>query len=216
MAFDLTRLRLGERIAAVCAVALFIDEFLNWYSVSAASVAKSLGVKVPAGVSGSLSASASAWKAFDWVDLLMLLTILVVLAWVTLTATQRTVALPVTASTIAAALCAFTTLIVLYRIINQPGPNDIVDVEYGAYLGLLLLIGMTYGTYAAMREEGSSFGQAGDKIRSAVESRVEPAPPRTTAAPAPPPPAPPAAPQAAPAPPPPAPPAQADPPPAAG
>ena len=216
MAFDFTRLRLGERIAAGCAVLLFIDEFLNWYSVSAASVAKSLGVRVPSGISGSLSASASAWKAFGWVDLLMLLTILVVLAWVTLAATQRTVTLPVTMSTIATALCAFTTLIVLYRIINQPGPNDIVNVEYGAYIGLLLLLGMTYGAYAAMRDEGSSFGQAADKVRSAVESRTEPAPPRTTAAPEPPPPAPASPPPAAPAPPAQAPAPPADPPPATG
>jgi hypothetical protein len=200
MAFDVSRLRLGERIAAGCAVLLFIDEFLNWYSANLSGAQQAVADRI------GVSTTVSAWKAFDWVDLLMLLTILVVLAWVTLAATQRTVALPVTMSTIAAALCAFTTLIVLYRIINQPGPNNLVNVEYGAYLGLVLLLGMTYGTYTAMRDEGSSFGQAGEKIRSAVESRVEPAPPRTTAAPEPPP--------AAPAPPAQAPPPPADPPPA--
>ncbi|MCW3065038.1 MAG: hypothetical protein JWN32_2210 [Solirubrobacterales bacterium] len=186
MAFDYTRLRLGERIAGVCALLLFIDEFLDWYSLN-----------IPGGP------GASAWDIFAWVDLLMLLTVIVVLTWVALTGMQRTVALPVTMTTIAAALCAFTTLIVLYRIINQPGPNAIVNVEYGAYLGLLLLIGMTYGAYTAMRDEGSTFGEAGSRLRSAVESRTEPAPPRTT--PAPPPPASP--------PPPAAPPAQAPPPP---
>jgi hypothetical protein len=195
MAFDINRLRLGERIAGVCAVLLFIDEFLNWYSVSASNVAKQLGVQLPNGVSGSITATA--WKAFDWVDLLMLLTVLVVLAWVALTAMQRTVAMPVTASTIATALCAITTVVVLYRIINQPGPNDLVDVEYGAYLGLVLLLAMTYGGYAAMREEGATFGQAGDSLRSAVEARTEPAPPRTTPAPEPPRPEPVAGPPAA-------------------
>jgi hypothetical protein len=195
MAFDINRLRLGERIAGVCAVLLFIDEFLNWYSVSASNVAKQLGVQLPNGVSGSITATA--WKAFDWVDLLMLLTVIVVLSWVALTAMQRTVAMPVTVSTIATALCAITTLVVLYRIINQPGPNDLVDVEYGAYLGLVLLLAMTYGGYAAMRDEGATFGHAGDSIRSAVESRTEPAPPRTTPAPEPPPAEPVAAPPAA-------------------
>jgi hypothetical protein len=185
MAFDINRLRLGERIAGACAVLLFIDLFLNWYSANAASVAKHLGVTLPPGVSGGISKSFSAWTAFGWVDLLMLLTIIVVLGWIALAATQRTVALPIAASTIAAALCAFTTLVVLYRIINQPGPNDVIDVEYGAYLGLLLLLGMTYGTYAAMRAEGATFGQAGDKLRAAVESRTQPAPPRA-AEPAPP------------------------------
>jgi hypothetical protein len=207
MAFDINRLRLGERIAGVCAVLLFIDEFLNWYSVSASNVAKQLGVQLPNGVGGSVTATA--WKAFDWVDLLMLLTVIVVLGWVALAAMQRTVAMPVTASTIATALCAITTVVVLYRIINQPGPNDLVDVEYGAYLGLVLLLAMTYGGYAAMRDEGATFGQAGDRIRSAVEARTEPAPPRTTPAPEPPPAEPVGAPPAGA----PAPPAAADPPP---
>jgi hypothetical protein len=186
MAFDINRLRLGERIAGVCAVLLFIDEFLNWYSVSASNVAKQLGVKLPSGISAP-SITVTAWQAFDWVDLLMLLTVIVVLGWVALAAMQRTVALPVTMSTIATALCAITTLVVLYRIVNQPGPNDLVDVEYGAYFGLVLLLAMTYGGYAAMRDEGATFGQAGDSIRSAVESRTESAPPRTTPAPEPPP-----------------------------
>ena len=214
MPFDINRLRLGERIAGVCAVLLFIDEFLSWYSVNLSGAQQALADRLGA------STTASAWKAFDWVDLLMLLTIIVVLAWIALVATQRTVALPVTASTISAALCAFTTLVVLYRIINQPGPNDLVNVEYGAYIGLLLLIGMTYGAYRAMRDEGSTFGEAGSKLRAAVESRTEPAPPRTTPAPPaepPPPPAPGAGPPAQ-APPPPAqaPPPPADPPPATG
>jgi hypothetical protein len=180
MGIDIDRLRLGERIAGGCAILLFIDEFLNWYSANVGDEAKKLGITVPRGV--SLTATASAWKAFDWVDLLMLLTIIVVLGWITLTAMQRTVALPITASTIAAALCAFTGVIVLYRIINQPGPNDVVNVEFGAYLGLLLLIGMTYGAYRAMRDEGATFTQAGDKLRSVVDSPADPAPPRTTAA----------------------------------
>jgi hypothetical protein len=211
MAFDINRLRLGERIAGVGAVLLFIDEFLNWYSVDVGSFAKKLGV--PNSAFGGVSTTASAWKAFDWVDLLMLLTILVVLAWVALAATQRTVALPVTASTIAAALCAVTTLVVFYRILNQPGPNKYVNVEYGAYLGLLILLGMTYGAYAAMRDEGATFGQAGDKIRTAVETRTEPTPPRTTPAPPPEPAATTSAPAEPAAPPPPP---QADPPPAGG
>jgi hypothetical protein len=181
MTFDINRLRLGERIAGGCAVLLFIDLFLNWYSANLTGAQQAIADRLGA------DTTVSAWQAFDWVDLLMLLTIIVVLAWVALAATQRTVALPITASTIAAALCAFTTLVVLYRIINQPGPNDLVNVEYGAYLGLLLLLGMTYGTYAAMRDEGATFGEAGERIRAAVESRTEPAPPRTTAAPSPPP-----------------------------
>ena len=29
-----------------------------------------------------------------------------------------------------------TTLIILWRIVNQPGDNDLINVDYGAYIGL--------------------------------------------------------------------------------
>ena len=48
---------------------------------------------------------------------------------------------------------ALATLLILYRIINQPGPNDIVDVELGAWLGLLAAIVITGGGWRSTRVE---------------------------------------------------------------
>jgi hypothetical protein len=45
------------------------------------------------------------------------------------------------------------TLIVLYRIINQPGPNKLITVEWGAYVGLILVALVAYGGFRAMSEE---------------------------------------------------------------
>lgn len=140
MAFNFRRVRLGERLAALCAVLLFIDLFLHWYSAGPFAV--------------------NAWDAFGFIDVLLVLLVLVTLALVFLSATQRTPALPIAASVIVTAFGALMTLIVLYRIINSPGPNDLVNVEYGAYLGLLLTLGTTLGGYMAMRDEGTTLAGA--------------------------------------------------------
>ena len=54
---------------------------------------------------------------------------------------------------ITATLGAFTTLLVLYRILNQPGPNEFVAVELGAFLGFLSVLAVAAGGYLAMRDE---------------------------------------------------------------
>lgn len=216
---DVNRLSRGEKIAGAAALLLLIDMFLNWYSVN---------------ISGALSAAASragidtsvdAWQAFGTTDLLMLITILAALTMVGLRVMGRSANLPVSLPLVVAALGAITTVIVLWRIINQPGPNDFINVEYGAYLGLILLAGLTYGAVEAgggvdtMRAEAESLGDrpattapAGPSEPAASPSVAEPPgppPPAAPAAPAPPPmsagdPAPPPQPPT-PAPPPPAP-----------
>ena len=45
------------------------------------------------------------------------------------------------------------TLLVLYRILNQPGPNDAIDVSYGAYLGLLATLGVFLGAWLSLSDE---------------------------------------------------------------
>jgi outer membrane biosynthesis protein TonB len=128
----------------------------------------------------------------------------------------RSASLPVSLPLVVAALGALTTLIVLWRIINQPGPNDFINVEYGAYIGLLLLIALTYGAIQAgggvdtMRAEAESLqdrASSGVGGRDTAMATAGPAGASTVAEPpGPPPPAAPAAPASAigdPAPPPP-------------
>jgi hypothetical protein len=188
---DVNRLSRGERIAGAAAVLLFIDMFLSWYS---------------ANISGALSAAASrfnvdtsvsAWQAFSTTDILLLITIVVALAMVGTRAMGRAVNLPVSLPLVVAALGALMTLLVLWRIINQPGPNDFINVEYGAYIGLILIAALTYGAILAgggvdtMRAEAESLQtratSGGDTPGPAGETSVaEPAgPPPTAATPAP-------------------------------
>lgn len=229
---DVNRLSRGEQIAGVAAVLLLIDMFLNWYS---------------ANLSGALSAAANkfgvdtavnAWQSFSTTDLLIFITILAALVMVGMQVMARSANLPVSLPLVVAALSALTTLVVLWRIINQPGPNDFINVEYGAYLGLLLLIALTYGAILSgggvdtMRAEAESLGDratsssaggtgtaaapppAEPAAPTAATSVSEPTPPPQPPTPAPPP-APPEhdpAPAPAPEPEPPAPPTAPDPP----
>lgn len=163
MSFDLSRLRRGEKIAAAAAVLLFILMFFDWYNVS-----------ISAGPFGEASGGISAWKAFDLLDIYLFVVILAAIGLAVLTATERSPALPVTLSVIVTALAALGTLFVLYRLIDTPIGDvpDSVDVgrTIWAFLGLVAVAAITYGGYASMREEGTSFSDARDQARAAFDS----------------------------------------------
>jgi hypothetical protein len=160
MTFDLSRLRLGEKIAAGAAVLLFVLMFFDWYSVS-----------VDAGPLGDFSVGGSAWQVFGFIDLYLFVVILAAIALAVLTATERTPALPVTASVIVTALASLGTLLVLYRLIDTP-VGDVPDgVDVGrtiwAFLGLIAVAAIAYGGYLSMRDEGTSLSDAREQARAA-------------------------------------------------
>lgn len=159
MTFDLSRLRRGEKVAAGAAVLLFIVMFFDWYSVS-----------VSAGPFGNFSVGGSAWQAFDFIDIYLFIVILAAIGLAVVTATERTPALPVTASVIVTALAALGTILVLYRLIDTPIGDvpDGVDVSrtIWAFLGLIAVAAITYGGYLSMRDEGTSLTDAKEQARA--------------------------------------------------
>jgi len=193
---DVNRLGRGEQIAGIAAVLLLIDMFLNWYSANLSGALSAAAEKF------GVDTSVNAWQSFSTTDLLIFLTVVAALVMVGMRVMARSASLPVSLPLVVVALGALTTLIVLWRIINQPGPNDFINVEYGAYIGLLLLIGLTYGAIQAgggvdtMRTEAesvadrasSSVGGGGSGGASTVAE--PPAPATGVGDPAPPPPAP--------------------------
>ncbi|HEX7292046.1 MAG TPA: hypothetical protein VF250_13045 [Conexibacter sp.] len=162
MAFDIGRLRRGEKVAAVAAILLFILMFFDWYKVG-----------VDAGPLG-FSVGGSAWEVFDFVDIYLFLVILAALALAVLTATERSPALPVTGSVIVTALAGLGTLLVLYRLLDTPVGDvpDGVDVSrtIWAFLGLVAVAAVAYGGYLSMRDEGTSFSDARDQARAAFDA----------------------------------------------
>src|SRR3954464_14183895 len=123
----MNRLSRGERIAAIAAVLLLIDTFLDWYG-------SNLGGR-----------TWDAWGAFAGTDVLLAILVALTLAWAALRAIGRPLDLSVSPPLVIASLGALLTVIVLYRIVNQPGDNAVIDVRYGAYLGLVLCAAVAYG-----------------------------------------------------------------------
>jgi uncharacterized membrane protein len=144
---ELSRLRRGDVIAGLGGVALLVVMFLDWYA-----------------------AGGSAWQAFSVSDLILALTAVSGIGLAVLTASRRSPALPVAASVITSTLGAFATLLVLYRILNQPGPNELVEVKLGAFLGFLAVLAVTAGGYLAIRDE------EGEDAPMPVDVRPTPAP----------------------------------------
>ncbi len=142
MDFDVKRLGLGDQIAGGGAIALFIFfMFFDWYSVSI----------------GQFSAGATGWKAHELLRWLVLLTIILALGKAFMNATNRTMELPFPPGLILTIVAGFTTVCVLYRMfIDQPGPDKLIDLDFGAWLGLLSLIAVTAGGFLSMGEEGDS------------------------------------------------------------
>jgi hypothetical protein len=170
---DLSRLRTGERIAAGAALLLFIDLFLKWYGVDIGQAFGAFANSV------EVDTSVSAWKAFDFTDILLFLVVLVTVALVALQASGSSLRVPVSKSAIIAALGAIATVWVLWRLINEPGPNKLVDLKIGAYLGLLFAAGIALGGWRAMQDEGVSIQDAKAQAQAAVSGR-----PAATTAPA--------------------------------
>jgi uncharacterized membrane protein len=145
------RLRDGEWIAGAGGLALLAAMFLHWYGVAIPAV-------VPLGRGAVAFApldapEATAWQAFDVLDIVLALLALVPLALVFTQATRRSPSIPVAFSVFTTLAGALAALLILYRIVNQPGPNDIVEVEAGAWLGLVAALIIAAGGWRSMRVE---------------------------------------------------------------
>jgi hypothetical protein len=162
MTIDLQRLRRGEQLTALGALLLFVFLFFfSWYGVGGAigAFAHAFGVK----------ATVNGWHGHTVLRWLMLLTILGGLGLAFVTATQRTVALPVTVAVVTTAIAALTTVLLAYRVIvNEPGPNALIDVKIGAWLGLLSSALVAYGGYLSMRDEGTTIEDARAQVGAAI------------------------------------------------
>jgi hypothetical protein len=196
---DTTKLRLGELVAGVSAILLFIVMFFHWYGIKTGLSSQGSAVfKSITGQSVGSTVGVSAWQIYSYTDLLLLLLIILTIGMVVLSASERSAAVPISMNVIVTAFGALMTLIVLYRLINQPGPNDLVTVKVWGYVGLLLTAGIAGGAFLAMRDEGTSFSDAARRLQGATGGGAAPQPPPAAPPEAPPaaPPQPPAAPPA--------------------
>ncbi|MEA2221124.1 MAG: hypothetical protein QOJ35_3750 [Solirubrobacteraceae bacterium] len=127
---DLRRLRSGELLAGASAAGLLVAMFGDWFG------------------------GRSAWQTMTIARVVLVAFVLCALTLVVLTATSRAVAMATSAATITIGVGVIALLLVVYRVvINEPGPNASVSVDTGAYLGLLLVVGVLGGAWRTLADE---------------------------------------------------------------
>jgi hypothetical protein len=199
---DLDRLNIGEKVAAVSAILLFVFMFFDWFGVEVSGVG---------GFSGSVpGAGGSAWDALDFIPIVLLVTIVAAIAVAALRLSDSAYEPPVPGNTVVTVLGAISVLLILFRIVDPPsfgsfgGVSVDATLDIGIFLGLIAAGGIAYGGYSAMREEGITFGDAADHLSGGGRGAVPPPPSQPPASSVPPPPPPPPSnPQSPPPPPPP-------------
>lgn len=190
---DTSRLGRGEMIAAVSAIVLLLVMFIfDWFAVDFGEDDLGLGA-------AAVDTGANAWTAFSFIDIILFITILAAIGLAIMAANAQRPNLPVAGSALVAGLGLLSVLLILFRIISPPGGGDIPDGfdigvtrEIGVFIGLLAAAGIAYGGFQAMREEGTSFSDQGDRLQSRGPGTGgtggTPPPPATGTQPPPPPP----------------------------
>jgi hypothetical protein len=171
---DLGKLRRGELIAGAGGLLLLIALFFfDWYSAGAS-------VTLPLGTTVSVQGDFGPWDSegfFGFVaNLIILAAALSAVGLAIITATSRTIALPVAASALTASLGIAAVGMVLLRMIFQPGPNEVIDLKFGILLALIAAFVVAYGGWDSMREEGTTFEGARDQLQSRYGRRPPPEP----------------------------------------
>lgn len=143
---DSSKLGVGETIAGISGLLLFIFLFLPWYGID------SIG---GFGIDGT---DVSAWEAFSFIDVLLFLVAIVVVGLVLVQLAETTPDLPRPPAQIVTVAGAVALVLILFRLIVAPGVDgDLgLDVDLGRKLGIFLALlaaaGITYGGWRAMNE----------------------------------------------------------------
>jgi FtsH-binding integral membrane protein len=131
MDLDPARLRRGELLAGTGAVLLLV--FLlagKWY--------------------GHGDHARTGWEALTVLRWLLVVTIAAALALVVAQIARRSPAIPVTLSLVVTVLGPICVLALIYRVLIDAPAHE----QVGAFLGLLSAIGLAYGGFLSLREEG--------------------------------------------------------------
>jgi hypothetical protein len=144
------RLRAGEWTAAVGAAALVATLFLPWFEVDLPGAVGNL-------VNAALAeqGETSGWSTLGCLVIVVALVAIGCGAWLALAnATARPVAQLVAASVLTATAGTVAFVVVALRaLVFQPGPNDLVGLRYGAWLGLLGALVLAVGGWWATKDD---------------------------------------------------------------
>jgi hypothetical protein len=169
MSFDIGGLRRSDRVIGISAIAFFVFLFFfKWFGVSSSA---SIG-------GASYSDSANGWHTFTNSRWIWIITIVVALAAVAINAGALNFKSPVQPGVAVAALGALSAVLIFYRILDHPSAGTSgtiagvhysasVGIKIGIWLGLIAALGLTYGGYLAMQDEGTSLADVREQASGA-------------------------------------------------
>lgn len=148
------RLRPADWLTGVAGVALLVLLFVPWYG-------RDDGETV------------SGWGAFAVTDVWLALTAVLAIAVALLTAARDSPSLPLAAAVVCATVSVIAVILVVLRLLALP--QDALDTrEWGLFAGALAVLGVTFGSWSALRDE------RGPGLRPPPAPRAMPTPPRET------------------------------------
>jgi hypothetical protein len=135
-------LKPGDGLAALGGVLVLVSLFLPWYSVT-----------LPSADAPAVGRDLTGWQAFSVIDILLALAGLVGIGLAVTVVTRRTPAVPVAFAVVGSITGVLAVLLVLVRILDQPGPNQFLDVAVGAWVALAGALGLTAGAWRSISDE---------------------------------------------------------------
>jgi hypothetical protein len=175
MKIRLDRLRSGEAIALVAAILLFVLMFLDWFGTKATTSGEPLGGVISAAAGGN------AWQTLDVIPLFLMLAIVVAVgaALLRVTGSDWKPAIPPAAAV--TVLGGVAALLILIRIISPPSPSGAFSelgmestLKLPIFLALVAAIGIAYGGWRAMGQDGTSFAGIAKRLESTRPTRPKP------------------------------------------
>jgi hypothetical protein len=94
--------------------------------------------------------NATAWQAFSVVDIFIAAAVVAALSVGVCVLFRISVSYPVAGSTVTALFGAIALVLIAYRLVDPPGSD--LDLEAGAWLGLVAAAGVALGGYLGMQE----------------------------------------------------------------
>ena len=150
------RLRSGELLSGLGAAGLAALMFVSWFG------------------------GRSAWDTLTVGRVLLVLTIALAATLVVITMRNRAVSMAMSAATVTVGIGTLALLYLLYRVgIDEPGRNDDVSIDAGAYLGVgcvLLILGGAWRALADERTTTAASLRQTERVL-AVRGPARPAPP---------------------------------------
>ena len=159
------RLRRGEAIYLVAAVALFALMFVSWFGTEVSGGAE----VVPFGGTGS---GGDAWQTLEVIPLFLMLAIVVAVGSALLRLSRSKWEPAVPPNTAVTVLGGLAVALILYRIVFPPSFGSLggiaveATLSLGVFLGLAAAVGIAYGGYRAMGEAGDTFESIGKRLES--------------------------------------------------